>query len=219
MSQGTRYALAFAAAILIAAEAGATTITTTSFSTWSSAAYTESGSQFDLNWSGLSGTGSYDTSAGITLYGKTQTSVAYIFTGPDGSGWVLNGITYNSLNGLAGANDGVGVINVAAPSGGVNAVLLSIGSTPSAPLTLTLSDGEIFSGLSSGLFGLSISHDITWLRLSTTSGSTAVIDDFWYGASSLPQDSPTAEGATFILLGGGLLILAGAQRKLRGLHD
>jgi len=149
------------------------------------------------------------------LYGIQHPSVGYDFTGPDNSSYNLTGVTYHSLQSLAGASDGVGVISVTAPSGGANALFLGIGSTGNTPLTITLSDGETFPGLSPGLFGFSLSHPITGLTLSTTSGSQPVIDDFWYGNSSLSQDAPTVEAATYLLMGGGLLVLIGARRKLR----
>lgn len=212
-------ALVLAYLSLLTGEVCATTITTTSFSTWESSAYTVSGSQAELNFGTINDTsGNYSNSTGITLFSIPSPSIGFLFTGPDGSGYVLNGTTYNSFAALAGASDGVGVINVATPAGGENAILLGIGCTGtcagSTPLTLTLSDGESFA-ISAGLFGLSISHDITWLTLSTTSGSKAVIDDFWYATSSEAQDPPaTIEGATAVLISGGLLLILGFRRKL-----
>ncbi|MGA8025679.1 MAG: hypothetical protein WB992_00940 [Bryobacteraceae bacterium] len=202
------------AGALAVAQADATTITTTSYSTWASSTYTAAGSQFELNFSPIQNI-SYDTSTGIILYGITHSNVGFDFTGPDNGGYNLTGSTSGTTS-LKGASDGVGTIYVAAPSGGANALLLGIGGTGSTPLTLTFSDGESFSGLSPGsLFGFSISHSITWLTLSTASGSQPIIDDFYYGASSLPPDPPpTIEGATFALVGGGLLILFGSRRRL-----
>ncbi len=202
---------------LIVAQGGATTIITNSLSTWESSSYTTSGSQDELSFSAVHVGTTYDTSTGILLYAVNHPSVSFDFTGPDNGSYSLNGATYQCCTGLIGASDGVGDINVRTPLNGENALFLSIGSAGNAsPLTLLLSDGESFSALSPGLFGFSTSHPIYWLQLSTASGSQPVIDDFYYGTSSLSPDAPTAEAATFLLMGGGLLILFGARRKLLG---
>jgi hypothetical protein len=207
--------------LMLSGEMSATTITTTSFSTWESSTYTVSGSQVELSFVPVNSANySYSTSSGITLTPSGNPSIGFLFTGPDNSGYVLNGTSYNGLNALAGASDGVGVIKVATPSGGENAILLGVGCTGtcsgSTPLTLTLSDGEIFA-IANGLFGLSISHNITWVTLSAANGSRPVVDDFWYGTSAEAQDSqpqPAIEGATLILISGGLLVIFGFRRKL-----
>jgi hypothetical protein len=90
---------------------------------------------------------------------------------------------------------------------------LGLATTGNTPVTLTLSDGESFSSISTAFFGVSISHPITWLTLTTTTGSAVIVDDFYYGVSSLPQDSPTSEGATMAMCGGGLLVLLGSVRR------
>ncbi len=203
--------------LMFAGHVAATTITTMSFATWNSAAYTVSGSQFELNFYPV-GSSSYNTSAGITLTPSGKPSVGFTFTGPDNGPYKLTGTTYNGTTALAGPSDGVGYINVATPAGGETAILLGLGSSNNSnPLTLTLSDGETFT-ISSGapsLFGFSIGHSITSLTLSTTSGAQPVIDDFYYGTSSLPPDPPpTAEGATAVMIAGGLLLLFGGRRKL-----
>ena len=210
--------LTIAAGIFItAAQATATTITATTFPGWKSAL---TGSPTDLNFQTVSYT-SYNTSLGITLAAMGNPSIGFTFTGPDGSGWALQGTSYNGYVGLAGSTDSGAAIKVTMPSGGENAILLSVASTSGTPLTLTLSDGESFT-VSGGLFGMSISHTITWLSLSTTAGSQAIIDDFLYGTSSLTQDgngggsqnpATTPEGATAILVAAGALILIGVRRK------
>ncbi|MBV9156771.1 MAG: hypothetical protein JO097_10960 [Acidobacteriaceae bacterium] len=209
-------ALTAAGVLFVAGQAMATTITTTSLSTWESSTYTVSGSQQELNFTGVNVGTTYDTATGIVLNAINHPSVGYDFTGPDNGTYNLTGVAYNRATGLAGASDGAGYINVATPSNGANSLFLSIGSTGGTPLTLLLSDGESFSGLSPGLFGFSLSHQITWLELSTVSGSQPVFDDFYYGTSSLSPDAPTSEAATFLLMGGGLLILFGARHKLFG---
>jgi hypothetical protein len=40
-----------------------------------------------------------------------------------------------------------------------------------------------------------------------------IVDDFYFGVSSVPQDSPTSEGATMAMCGGGLLVLLGSLRR------
>jgi hypothetical protein len=204
--------------LLTAGLAPATTITSTTFQSWKASL---TGAPTDTDFSPVQFR-SYNTAAGLNLSAAGNSSVLFGFTGPDNGGFQLSGTTYNGLVGLAGSADSGAGINVAMPSSGENAILLSVGSTSGTSLTVTLSDGETFS-ISSGLFGLSISHPITSLLLSTSPGSQAVIDDLWYGSSSLTQDqtggSPVGdpatapEGATLLLMAGGSLILFGARRK------
>lgn len=204
-------AMVLACLAILTREAAGTTITTTTLNSWKA---TLTGSQTELNLTAIQST-SYNTSSGITLSAVGNSSIDFVFTGPDNGSYKLTG---NANNGtLTGASDGTGYINAATPSGGETAILLGIGCTGtcagSTPLTLLLSDGESFS-ISSGLFGLSISHPITWAQLSTTSSSAAVLTDFWYGTSDLAPDPPqTVEGATAILIGGGLLVIFGWRRK------
>jgi hypothetical protein len=222
MIRNTRLVLAVMAGAFFAVQAGATTITSTSFSGWKSSL---TGSPNEADFSAVSYT-NYNTSSGITLSGIGDSASQFTFTGPDNGSYALSGVNYNNFVALQGSADANAGINVALPGSGENAFLLVVGSTGSTGLTLTLSDGESFS-LSSGLFGVSISHPVTSFSLTTSVGSQAVIDDFWYGASSLTQDSngsnPPAsdpgsgaaapEGATILMVAGGSLILIGARRK------
>ncbi len=203
--------------------ATATTITTTTFQSWKA---NLNGSPTDADFTRVNFS-NYNTSAGLNLSATGNPSVIFGFTGPDNGGFQLSGISYQGTTGLAGSTDSGAGINVTTPVAGENALLLSIGSTSGTPLMLTFSDGESFS-LSSGLVGFSISHPITSLLLTTSPGSQAVIDDFWYGTSSLTQDpaqgpgngsSSTPEGATLLLVTGGSLILFGARRKFSPVLD
>ena len=166
---------------------------------------------------------SYSTSSGVSLSNSSNPSSVFVFTGPDLTGWNLTTKLFvaggNSYPSLYGPSDGIGNVTVTMPAGGENAVLLDLGTSEGTALTVKLSDGEIFTP-AAGLFGLSISHDITWLTVSTTSGSQPVIYDFAYGASTLTQDqlmqdpAPSIEAGTLLMIGGGLLVLAAGRRKL-----
>ncbi|MBV9267584.1 MAG: hypothetical protein JO061_15560 [Acidobacteriaceae bacterium] len=206
------------AAGLMTSYSQATTVTTTSFNGWKA---TLTGSPTELDFSKI-GLNSYSTAAGITLSAIGNSSIQFVTTGPDNGSYSLNGYSNNGVTSLAGAQDGVGSINIAMPGSGENAILFGVASTPSAPVTLTLSDGEVFT-VTSTIFGLSISHPITWASLSTASGSRPLLEDFWFGTSSEPQDSntqsnqgvsATPEGATLLLVLGGSLLLFGARRKV-----
>lgn len=215
--------LVLAGALIGAANATATSITTTTFGSWKAGL---TGSPSEADFSKISFT-NYNTASGLTLPTIGNSSQGFVFTGPDNGGYQMTGISYNSYTGLAGGSDSGAGLNVAMPGSGVNAFLLSVGSTGGTPLTLTLSDGEAFA-ISNGLFGISISHPISSLLLTTTAGSQAVIDDFWFGSSSLTQDptnsggsgsgqgmAPIAEGATSLMMAGGCLLLFGVCRKFR----
>jgi hypothetical protein len=214
--------LALATGVLFAAGSMmATTITTTSYNNWKA---TLTGAPTDLNFSTVT-YASYNTPSGITLSATGNPSIGFVFTGPDGSGWWLEGTAFTGHLGLGGSTDSGAGINVATPGGGENAILLSVASTSGSPLTLTLSDGESFS-IGTGLFGLTLSHPITSALLTTSAGSQAIIDDFVFGTSSLTQDgsgngNPPAvsEGATFILVAAGSLILIGARRRFASAGD
>ncbi len=207
---------AAAAALIGARSANATAVTTTSYSVWQT---TLTASPTEANLTAITPSTSYNTSSGLTLQAG---SLGFTFTGPDGSNYQMTGVRYNGLTSLEGSSDAGAGLNVAMPGTGVNAFLLGIGSTGGTPMTLTLSDGETFS-VSSGLFGISISHPISSLLLTTSAGSQAVIEDFWYGNSNLTQDSsgnsgtggpePVAEVATSLMFAGGFLFLFGAWRR------
>ncbi len=192
--------------------ATATTITTTNFTTWKNGLvgqqFTEiDGSQF--------GNGPFNTSTGTSLMGFT-------FTGPNGGGYTLSKQSYNySGIGLAaslvsGTAGGAG-INFVTPTGGENALFLFVNGTTSAPLSLTLSDGQNFS-VTTGSFGLSLSHTVTSFFLSTAGGSPVALRDLEWGASNLPQDSmgstsAVPEAGTVTLFGMGLFLISVAGRK------
>ena len=189
-----------------------TTLTYTSFSTWKSGV---TGTPVEANFNTI-GSGSYSTAAGISLVPLTgDPANAFVFTGPDNGAFSLSGTSsYDGFTGLEGAAESGAGIHIAAPAAGENAILLAAYSTSSTPLTLTLSDGENFT-LSNGVYGFSASHPITWLTLSTTTGSQVFVDDLYFGASSSPQDAADIpEGAPLTMLAGGLLILIGVKRRI-----
>jgi len=207
--------LLLALTCFIGREANATSITSTTYSQWTKNV-TGAVEVFNPPTSGT-----FNTAAGITFH-STNPAASFVYSGPDNSTWQLTAGFYTSSGhnflSLFGASDGKGNITITMPTGGENAFLLSLATTASTPITVTLSDGQSFNP-AAGVFGLSISHDINWLTVSTTSGSQAVIDDFYFGNSTLTQDvtqqpAPVPENATFALIGGGLLILIGGRRKL-----
>jgi hypothetical protein len=206
----------------IAVHGTATTVTTTSYSNWLTTITT--GSSVDV-FGGLQNNQSYSTSSGISLSNSSHPSSVFVFTGPDNGGWSLSSNSYSysgsRYNSLYGPGDGIGNITATMPTGGENAVMLGLGTSQGTTLTVKLSDGETFTP-TSNVFGLSLSHDISWLTVSTTNGSMPVIFDFIYANSNLTQDqftqdpTPSIEASSIILIGGGLLILAGGRRKLFG---
>ena len=188
-------------------DAAANTITTTSYSVWNTPAYI-TGSTTVVDLTMLQAGLNYSTAAGYTSNG-------FNFTGPDGASYVLSSQTEGNVTGLLGASDGSGSIEVAMPGTGNSAMLFDASCVSCGSLSLTLSDNETFS-ISNGQFGLSISHPITWFKLSTSSGSRPFLEYAYFGTSSLTQDSnlsPANEAATPVLLGGGLIILVGAVRR------
>lgn len=212
MYRQLHWALATLAAGLLFAtgQAEATTITSTTFSAWTAGLI---GTPTELNFSTIQVGKNYNTSSGITL-----TPGGFTFTGPDNGsykllGYSYTGGTFHNVTSLEGGTDATASVNVTTPAAGDNALFLGLATTNSTPITLTLSDGEIFSSITTAFFGVSISHPITWLTLSTTSSSAVIVDDFYFGASNLPQDSPVSEGTTMAMCGGGLLILFGSLRR------
>lgn len=205
--------LSVSASLAFLAAAGqATTITTTSYTVWKT---NLTGSPIELDFTKIKTT-SYSTSSGITLPPLQGPVLSFVVTGPDKTGYSLTGGFYGSTVSLFGASDGAGYVRVDLPGSGENAVLLGVATQPSASLTVTLSDLQTFT-VSNGLFGLALSHNISWLTISTVTGSQPVLDDFFFGSSNLAQDqinqSQSVEGATALMIGGGLLILFGARRK------
>ena len=184
----------------------ATTITSTSLSSWEA---TLAGSPTDVDFSKLR-YGSYDTAAGITLSGFT-------FIGPDNGSYKLTGQLYNGTVSLLGATDKGAGIGVAMPAGGETAFGVYFLSTGGTSLGLTLSDGESFT-LSRGFFGVTLSQPVTSFFLSATPGSQAVVYDALWGTSALLQEgsnspSATPEAGTILLFGVGFLVLGIAMRK------
>ncbi|MBV9301019.1 MAG: hypothetical protein JOY62_07245 [Acidobacteriaceae bacterium] len=194
----------------------ATTITSTSYSAWTAGL---TGAPTELDFSPIVIGKSYSTAAGITLKAIGNSSVGFTFTGPDNGSYKLTGYSYGSHNfqSLESGNDSTASMNIATPTSGENALFLAVATTSNTPVLLTLSDGESFTittqAGSPSNFGLSISHPVTWLTLTTSSGSSVIITDFYYGVSSETQDSPASEGATMAMCGGGLLILFGSVRR------
>ena len=219
--RGTILALSFCSALVLAGSAAATSVTSVSFKSWKT---TLTGAPTEADFTAVQFT-NYNTAAGLTLSAIGANSLGTTFTGPDNGNYSLSGTSYNGFTALAGSADSGAALNVVMPSGGQNAFLIVAGSTGATPLTLSLSDGESFA-ISSGLFGIAVSHPVSSFALTTTAGSQAVIDDFWFGNSALTQDSsgpggstppgdvtPSAEGASLVLMAGGALILFGAWRK------
>ena len=206
------------ALLLVAGSAQATTITTASTTTWSSTSFI-SGTYYTLNFYPVSAS-SYNTSPGISLK-PDNASTSFAFTGYDNGSFYLAGDRYAKT--LSSSTDSGAYINIGfgAPE---NAFLLGLNGSSSRPLTITFSDGEVFS-VTSTIFGASLSHNITSLTISAAAGSQASVSDFWYAASSLPQDSqggtpapsptPTPEPTTILLtLVGGMLSWAGSRKRL-----
>jgi hypothetical protein len=198
--------------LLSAGPAVATTMTSTTFSAWTAGL---AGTPTELDFSPIVNGKSYNTAAGITLKAIGNASVGFNVTGPDNAVYKLTGLSYGTHNvqSLQAGTDSTATMNVTTPPAGNNAVFLGLATTNNTPVTLTLSDGQSFSSITTAFFGLSISHPITWLTLTTTNGSAVILDDFYYGVSNLAQDSATSEGATMAMCGAGLLILFGAVRS------
>lgn len=210
-------AFAFLASAVMATNASATAIETTSFSAWQS---TLTGAPIEANFSQL-GYSNYSTSAGITLSGVADPTNQFTFTGPDNGGYALNGQNYSGMLSLVGAADVNAGINVAFSGAGQTAFLISVASVGNAPLSIALSDGETFS-LSNGVYGFTLPSAITSFFLSTSSSAQPVIDDFYYGVSASQQTGGTGgtntpsvpEGRTLLLVMGGLLTFVGAKRNI-----
>jgi hypothetical protein len=110
---------------------------------------------------------------------------------------------FHNFQSLQGGTDAAASISATTPAGGDNVILLGLATTNSTPISLTFSDSETFPSITAAFFGVSISHPITWLSLSTTSGSAVIIDDFYFGVSKLAQDSAASEGVTMAMCGEG----------------
>jgi hypothetical protein len=204
-------ASALAACLVLTRGVSATTVTTNSYSSWLT---NLNGTPIELNFNGVTSGHNYSTT-GITLNPVSGPQLAFIFTGPDGSGSYLFGTTFNQYNHnyvfLEGQADGIGSILITLPTGGESAVYLNLDSTNNTALSVHLSDGETFSS-APGPFGVALSQQIGWLSISTANGSHPLIDDFFFGTSNLTQQTPSFELATIFLMGTGLLVIAGARR-------
>lgn len=198
----------------------ATTITSTSVSSWLNTVV--SGSAQDVAFN-PNPNADYSNSLGYTASGFT-------YTGPDGAGFYLKGV-YFSGNSLQSGSDSAAQLVATTPTGGETALLFSFTSTPAASgYILSLSDGESFNlSSSTNIFGVSVSHPITSATLTTTAGSHVVLQGMSYGTTNLPLDSTsggstgttpdpsaTPEASTTLLLASGLLIMAKFRRGLFG---
>jgi len=212
----SRLAALAVGSFLVGGHAVATTIVSTTYSAWTAGL---TGAPTELDFSPIVIGKTYNSVSGITLKAIGNASVGFTFTGPDNQGYKLTGYSYGarSFQSLEAGSDSTAVMNIATPPAGDNALWIAIATTSNTPVLLTLSDGESFTittqAGSPSNFGLSISHPVTWLTLTTTSGSAAIVTDFYYGVSSQLQDSPVSEGATLAMCGGGLLILFGSVRR------
>jgi hypothetical protein len=201
----------------LASTANATEVMTTSYSAWLA---TTSGAIVDSNGlPGLSTSGNYGTQNGYSLPLGSFGPIS--ITGPDKTSYTLIGGYYNSSPALLGPADGVGTMTLTPPAAGLTAFMLQIGiSDSTAPITITLSDGESFvvnpALNSSILVGFSSATPITQILLSTNNGSQVALTDFLGAVTNEPgttADTPSAEVATAFLIGGGLLLI-GARRKV-----
>jgi len=198
------------AALLCAGWMSATTLTTQCVTTatgcWQNSSYI-TGSPTELNFNTIS---NVDYPSGTTLSSTANSSIVFPITGPSSGPGELAGNT-SSTKELVG-----GYIDIAMPTGGENAILLSLAGT--GTITVTLSDGSVLSG-SQGFFGFSVSHDVTWADITTT-GSSVALNDFYYATSALTQDAgggnpqPVPEATTLTLTCAGFLIALGGGRKL-----
>ena len=210
-------------ALAVVPQVSATEIFTTTFNAWQQAT---TGPNSGGNVS-IPNNGSYNTASGVTLT-PTGSYPTVVVTGTDGSNtYYLSGdgysTTYNghsfSSNSLEAAGDGIGAI-VFTPSAGVTAATFFLGITGNtAPVTVTLSDGEHYTTtLSPGtstFVGFSSSTPISSVSLTTVSGSQVQLSDFYFGTSndtSTPT-APAAEVTTALMIGSGLLLF-GARRKV-----
>ena len=222
MHHGKRpaFALIFLAVFLPLAKADATTLSWSTYTAWKSNVT----GPIELNFGPIVSGMSYNTSSGTPLKPVSGASLPFVFTGVYSGGYQLTGGKYSNAASLFGPSTGSGSIRIALPTGGENAFLLGLGTVGSATsITVALSDGESFNVAATAcaveFLGLSISHNVNSITVSAS--SQAVVNDFFFANSQLAQDpatteqpAPALEGSTITLLGGGLLALLGARRKL-----
>jgi hypothetical protein len=206
------------AALTFAVPAVATEVLTSSYPAWFPTT-TGSAPEWDFNIPN----NTYDTASGYNLtvgsYGPLNV------TAPDGGNYNLQKGSYtangHSFADLAGPGDGIGSMNFTTQPAGLTAIGIGLGITGNAaPITITLSDGETFTAnpAVNGLafVGLSSSTPITSFVLTTSSGSSVQITDFFAAISNEPAsdpDAPAAEVTTALMIGTGLLAF-GARRRV-----
>jgi hypothetical protein len=107
--------------LLGAGPAAATTITSTTFNGWKA---NLTGTPTELDFTPITPGKSYSTSAGITLKAIGNSSIGFVFTGPDNGSYNLSGFSYTSQNiqSLKAGSDSTAVLNVATPAAGNNAI-------------------------------------------------------------------------------------------------
>jgi hypothetical protein len=207
------------AALTVAGNATANTIQSADLTAWKTTIVT--GSAHDTDFGPVSPT----AVSSYTLFMDNGTP----FTWASGDGSVSlkeydnlsNPIGSGNLKGVQGASGTTKGLKITTPVAGINALVLFFGTTGGSPVTITLSDGEVFTGSPAGNTGnalfLSISHPIYYLTVTSTT-SAPVVNGFSFATSNLAQDTPTdtaVEAATSILMGGGLLVLIAAGRRFR----
>jgi len=206
------------AALTVAGNAMATTVQSTTIGGWNTTIV--AGSARDTDFSTVSNTAvsSYTLLAGTTPFTWTSGDGSVSLKEYDN---LSNPIGSGTLEGVQGASTAAKGLKITTPAAGINALVLFFGSSGGTPVTITLSDGEVFGGTPSANTGnalfLSISHPIYYLTVTSTT-SAPVVNGFSFGTSNLAQDAPTdtaVEAATSILMGGGLLLLIAAGRRLR----
>jgi hypothetical protein len=204
------------AALTFTLPAGATEVVTTSYTSWTT---TTSGSVAEWDFSIPFNT--YNTAAGYDLNVGSFGPVNV--TAPDNGSYNLQkNPGYGPSNNVAlqGPSDGLGTMNFVTPSAGLTAFSLGLGITGNAaPITITMSDGETFTvspAVNGNAFiGFSSATAITSFSLSTLNGSSVNLTDFLTGMSNEPADtgsSPTAEVATALMIGSGLLFFGGCRK-------
>jgi hypothetical protein len=205
--------------IASSASLNATTVTSTTYSSWLAGT---SGPVADVDFTHMTftnyGPAGYTSPDGFTI------------TGPDGAGTSLQGLMYGGYQAFKGGTDANALIKVATPAAGETALIFVLASNPQATLyTLTLSDGQIFNlpGTTS-LFGVSVSHPITYATIGANVGASVILQDVTYAATNLPLDSggtggtggtggsdpsPVPEATTTLLFGSGLILIASFRKR------
>ncbi len=216
MSQTRTFCSALFSVVMFAGLARATEVQTTSYSAWLN---TVSGVKAEWDFNVPNNT--YNTSSGYSL--SVGSFGPITVTGPDAGGYNLTknpGYGPSNAVTLEGAGDGVGNMTFTPTGAGLTGFLLGVGISGNAsPVTVTLSDGEVFTlnpSVGSNVFlGLSSATPITSFVLSTATGSQVELSDFFAAVSNQPADTPapTAEVATALMIGTGLLFF-GARRKV-----